>query len=111
MALQVLPPPGDPGLGNNDDSVSLVISYGDFRATFTGNAEARQFNWWAQSAWELLEPVHVCKASQHGSENGDTPLSMSLLKPEVVSAVASNVFGHLTARALRLYGAVGVKAR
>ena len=111
VTLQVLPPPGDPSLGNNDNSVGLVISYGDFRAALTGDAEARQFNWWAQNVPGLLESVHIYKASHHGSENGDTPLSMSLFKPEVVvvSAGLDNAFGPPAARALRLYQAVGAE--
>ena len=111
VTLQVLPPPGDLGLGNNDNSVGLVISYGEFRAALTGDAEAKQFNWWAQNVRELLEPVHIYKASHHGSENGDTPLSMSLFKPEVVviSAGLDNAFDHPSARALRLYETVGAK--
>ena len=111
VTLQVLPPPGDLSLGNNDNSVGLVISYGNFRAALTGDAEAKQFNWWAQNVPGLLESVHVYKASHHGSENGDTPLSMSLFKPEVVvvSAGLDNAFGHPAARALRLYEAVGAE--
>ena len=108
VTLQVLPPPGDLSLGNNDNSVGLVISYGEFRAALTGDAEAKQFNWWAQNVRDLLGPVQVYKASHHGSENGDTPLSMSLFKPEVVviSAGLDNAFGHPSARALRLYETV-----
>ena len=81
---QVLPPPSLPALGNNDNSVGLEVSYGDFKLALTGDAEAAQFTWWAENIPELLGDVDVYKASHHGSENGDTPLSMSRFKPGAV---------------------------
>lgn len=56
-----------------------------------------------------LEPVTPHKASHHGSANGDTPLAMARLRPEVVviSVGAGNSYGHPTERALRLYAAIG----
>ena len=59
----------------------------------------------------MLEDVDVYKAAHHGSENGDTPLSMSRFKPEtvIVSAGLDNSYGHPSARALRLYGAVNAE--
>lgn len=108
VTLQILPPPGQTGLGNNDNSVGLIVTYGSFSAALTGDAEAAEFNWWAENVPELLRPVDVYKASHHGSENGDTPLSMSRFKPEVVvvSAGLDNGYGHPSARALRLYDAI-----
>lgn len=108
-SVQVLPPPGLSRFDNNNNSVGLVITYGDFKAALTGDAEAPQFTWWAENIPGLLTDVY--KASHHGSENGDTPLSMSRFKPEtvVVSAGLDNSYNHPTARALRLYDAVGAK--
>ena len=108
-SLQVLPPPEDEGFDNNNRSVGLVISYGDFRAALTGDAEAQAFSWWAEHLPGLLEPVTVYKSSHHGSENGDTPLSMDRFSPEVVvvSVGADNPYGHPSQGALRLYDAVG----
>ena len=79
------------------------------QAGFDGDAEAAQFTWWAENIPALLTDVDVYKASHHGSENGDTPLSMSRFKPEtvVVSAGLDNRYNHPTPRALRLYDAVG----
>ena len=111
VVLQVLPPPGDESLGNNDNSVGLIIEYGDFHAALTGDAEAAEFNWWAENVRELLEPVEVYKSSHHGSPNGDTPLAMSLFKPQtvVISVGADNPYGHPSERALKLYNAVGAE--
>ena len=110
-SLQVLPPPAIASLGNNDNSVGLVVTYGEFKLALTGDAEAPQFTWWAENIPDLLTDVDVYKASHHGSENGDTPLSMSRFKPEtvVVSAGLNNSYNHPTARALRLYDAVGAE--
>ena len=85
VSLQVLPPPDD--------------------------AEAQAFNWWATHAPDLLTDVAVYKASHHGSENGDTPLSMSEFKPEtvVISVGADNSYGHPSESALRLYSTAGTK--
>ncbi len=107
-SLQVLPPPGIPSLGNNDNSVGLVLTYGAFELALTGDAERAQFAWWVENVPELLEDVDVYKASHHGSENGDTPLSMSRFKPEtvVISAGLDNSYNHPAERALRLYSAV-----
>ena len=107
-SLQVLPPPGLASFDRNNNSVGLVVTYGQFKLALTGDAEAPQFTWWAENIPELLSDVDVYKASHHGSENGDTPLSMSRFKPEtvVVSAGLNNRYNHPTARALRLYNAV-----
>ena len=98
-SVQVLPPPGLSSLDN---------TYGQFKLALTGDAEAPQFAWWAENIPGLLEDVDVYKASYHGSENGDTPLSMSRFKPEtvVISAGLNNSYDHPSTRALRLYGAV-----
>ena len=111
VTLQVLPPPGDAGLGNNDNSVGLIIEYGEFRAALTGDAERAQMNWWAANVPDLLTQVDVYKSAHHGSENGDSPLSMSTFKPEtiVIGTGLGNSYGHPSERALRLYSAIGAE--
>ena len=111
VSVQVLPPPGLSSFDNNNNSVGLVVTYGDFKAALTGDAEAEEFGWWTQNVPSLLENVDVYKASHHGSENGDTPLSMSKFKPEtvVISVGLDNSYGHPSAGALRLYNAVGAE--
>lgn len=107
--LQVLPPPGDPELGRNDNSVGIVIQYGDFRAALTGDAEHAQVAWWQENVSELLEPVQVYKSSHHGSPNGDSPESMAVWQPEtvVISVGLNNSYGHPAPEVLALYESVG----
>ena len=111
VVLQILPPPGVESLGNNDNSVGVVLEYGAFRAALTGDAERAEMNWWVEHVPDLLAPVDVYKAAHHGSENGDSPLSMSTFKPKavVIGAGPDNAYGHPTERALRLYQAIGAQ--
>jgi competence protein ComEC len=108
VTLRVLPPPGDPGLGQNDNSVGLLVEFGEFRALFTGDAAGREFEWWKRTAPELLTRVTVYKASHHGSDNGDTTASMSAFRPEtvIISVGLNNAYGHPTETASRLYRSV-----
>ncbi len=107
--LHVLPPPGDPSLSLNDNSVGLVIRYGDFTATLGGDAEQAQWAWWVAESYLPTGPVQVHKASHHGSRNGDTAEGLGKLRPHlvVVSAGADNMYGHPHPEALARYRALG----
>jgi len=108
-SLQVIPPPSDPGLSSNDHSVGLIVSYGEFRAALTGDAETPEFGWWLANVPELLGPVQVYKAAHHGSPNGDSAESMSTFDPEtvIISVGQDNAYGHPSAEALALYKDAG----
>ena len=108
-SLQVIPPPGDESLGNNDNSVGVIVSYGNFDAALTGDAEQPEFGWWLANVPQLLEPVEVYKAAHHGSLNGDSPESMAAFSPEtvIISVGADNDYGHPSTEALSLYEGVG----
>ncbi len=96
VRLHVLPSPREPAWGHNDNSVGVIIEYGDFRASLTGDAEARLFAWWIETVPDQLRDVHVHKASHHGSANGDTDEALARLRPEVIvaSVGADNRYGH-----------------
>lgn len=104
-SLQVIPPPGDESLGNNDNSVGVVVSYGEFDTALTGDAERLEFGWWQENVPNLLRKVEVYKAAHHGSPNGDSPESMAAFSPEtvVISVGADNDYGHPSGTALGLY--------
>ncbi len=106
--LQVLPPPGIDAWGANENSVGLIISYGEFSAALTGDMEHRQMGWWLENVSELLHPVDVYKSSHHGSPNGDSVESMSTFQPEtvVISVGLNNSYGHPAPEVLALYESV-----
>ncbi len=110
-ALQVIPPPGDEGLDSNNNSVGLVVSYGEFRAALTGDAEAPEFGWWQANVPGLLSDVDVYKSAHHGSENGDSAASMAVWQPEtiVISVGEGNTYGHPEPETLALYEGAGAE--
>jgi len=105
VRLHVLPAPQRSSWGHNDNSVGVIVEFGDFRASLTGDAEPRLFDWWLATVPGQLRDVQVHKASHHGSSNGDTDAALARLRPEVVvvSAGAGNRYGHPDASALSLY--------
>jgi competence protein ComEC len=107
--LIIIPPPGRSSWDQNENSIGVLVRYGSFRATLMGDAEHRQFGWWLQSHRDVFEPVHVHKASHHGSRNGDTPAALRALRPEVVviGLGGDNSYGHPHAEALARYQQVG----
>ena len=108
-SLQLIPPPGDESLGNNDNSVGVIVSYGQFDAALTGDAEQLEFAWWLTNVPDLLRPVEVYKSSHHGSPNGDSPNSVETFSPEavVISVGLGNSYGHPSPEALALYESIG----
>lgn len=111
VALQVVPPPGEEGMGHNANSVGLVVSYGTFRATLVGDAEPAQWAWWGARHADLLSDVDLHGGAHHGSRNGDTRNALARLTPSVVvvSAGRDNRYGHPHAEALRRYRGVGAE--
>lgn len=107
-SLQVIPPPADASLGTNSNSVGVIVTYGDFKAALTGDAEEAEFSWWRRNVAELLEPVQVYKSSHHGSTNGDTLESVTTFMPEtiVISVGEDNTYGHPEPETLALYQSI-----
>ena len=106
VTLKVLPPPGSPDHNNN--SVGLVVEYGEFRAMLTGDSEAEELSHFLS----LDAPdVTMLKAPHHGSRDGVTPAWLSATRPEVVviSCGWGNPYGHPHDRALRYYGTVAAE--
>lgn len=110
-SLQVIPPPGDESLGNNDNSVGVIVSFGAFDVALTGDAEDAEFAWWQENVPQLLRPVEVYKSAHHGSPNGDSIESVTTFDPEavVISVGLDNSYGHPSAEALALYKGVGAQ--
>lgn len=109
--LEILPSPGAPALGHNDNSLGVILRFGEFRAIFPGDAEPRLWRFWLDTSPEVLSPVQLHKASHHGSRNGDVEAAMERLRPEVVvvSAGRDNRYGHPHPEAVALYRGVGAR--
>lgn len=98
--LLILSPPGWDDQNNN--SVGVVVEYGEFKALFTGDSEVEELNYFLDRG---MPDVTVLKAAHHGSRNGVSPRWLSVTNPEVVviSVGAGNSYGHPSAWALRYY--------
>lgn len=107
--LELVPPPQNDDLGLNDNSVGFILTYGDFQASFYGDAEHDQFEWLLEHHSDLFPDVQVHKASHHASRNGDVREVVEQLRPDVVIAGIGqdNRYGHPHDEALLLYEAVG----
>ncbi len=85
----------------NDASIGVEVTYGRFRALFTGDAESRQREFWAGDS---LKAVQMLKVSHHGSVNGtDTTLLKSITPcAAIISVGAKNGFRHPSPEVLAL---------
>lgn len=109
VRLTVLPPPGDPALGHNDNSVGLRVEHGTAAITLLGDSQAAQQAWWLEHHGDLLGAVDVHKASHHGSRNGDTRSMLDSLRPGlvVIGVGAANRYGHPHPEVLALHAGLG----
>ena len=95
--LKVLNPAPDFG-GIHDASISLILSYGDVRFMFTGDAEQTQennmINRASDKGWSL--DVDVYQAGHHGSSTSSTLPFMEAMTPSttIYSAGEGNSHGH-----------------
>ncbi len=104
------PPEGEGGLfgESNEDSVSLLLTFGEARVLLTGDAENRAEEY--MSAGRFAGPVTILKVGHHGSNTSTTPLFLSRFRPEVaVIAVGENSYGHPTPQTLRRLKTVGAE--
>ena len=106
--LEIIPPPNDPDFNRNNNSIGLILDFGNFETALTGDAEEEEFAWWLENTPEYLREVEIYKSAHHGSSNGDTKEGIELLSPEVVviGVGEGNNFGHPTNQALELYKSV-----
>jgi competence protein ComEC len=111
VTLDILPPAGRVSWGQNDNSLAVFLTYGTFRASFMGDAEARAFRVWLETYPELFTPVALHKGSHHGSRNGDTEEAIRALRPALVvlGVGAGNSYGHPHTEALSHYAGVGAQ--
>ncbi|HET7480692.1 MAG TPA: ComEC/Rec2 family competence protein [Rubrobacteraceae bacterium] len=109
--ITVIAPPPDAGGGlfedSNDNSVSLLLTYGTARILLAGDAEAKEEEYMANGPY--TGPVTVLKVDHHGSNTSSTPLFLNAFRPKIaVIQVGENSYGHPTPETLarlREYGA------
>jgi competence protein ComEC len=101
------PTPGWKGWGQdvNEDSLVLLLEFGDFQALFAGDA-----GFPAESAMAgHLRPVDVLKVGHHGSRGSTGDGWLTALAPKVaVVSVGRNDYGHPSPAALARLAAHGV---
>jgi competence protein ComEC len=110
--IQVMAPlPGyEPAAAaRNNDSLMLLIQYGQRRFLLTGDAE-RQVEAQLAAAGNL-QSVDVLKAGHHGSRTSSTPEFLDAVQPRValVSAGFENQFRHPHPAVLRTYAERGIQ--
>lgn len=93
----------------NDYSIVLKMTYGNFKAIFTGDIEGNMDDQLLRNG--LLEDVNYLKVNHHGSKNGLTKPILEILRPEVavISVGKDNKFGHPHKETLDLLESYGVK--
>lgn len=104
------PPESEGGLfgESNEDSVSMLLVFGEARVLLTGDAENRGEEY--MSTGRFVGPVTVLKVGHHGSNTSTTPLFLSRFRPEIsVIAVGENSYGHPTPQTLRRLKTVGAE--
>jgi competence protein ComEC len=98
VRLEVLAPPDPPLRGTADDlnsnSIVLRLVYGDLSFLLTGDLSAEGEEALLRTGVDLRS--EVLKLGHHGSDGSSTPAFLAAVRPAVavVSAGASNSFGH-----------------
>lgn len=101
--IHVLPPMPE-GDKLNNQSIGLLVEYGEFKALFTGDSEIPELNYFMSLD---VSDVTLLKAAHHGSRDAVSPAWLSRTKPEVVviSVGGGNPYGHPHDWAMRYYRA------
>ncbi len=104
VAIHVLPPMSEADDLNNQ-SIGLLVEYGEFKALLTGDSEKAELNHFLSLG---VSDVTLLKAAHHGSSDAVSPAWLSKTKPEVVviSVGGGNPYGHPHEWAMRYYRAV-----
>jgi beta-lactamase superfamily II metal-dependent hydrolase len=108
VTIRVIPPPRIDRSQNNN-SVGLLVEYGDFSALYTGDSERRELAHWLRAA--RIPAVDLVKAAHHGARNGVTPSWVDAISAAVVLVPvgSANRYGHPSPYALQLWA--GANAR
>lgn len=101
VKVRILPPPLTDNSHNNN-SVGVVLQFGEFDMLFTGDSEREQLQYWLREA--RVPKVEVLKAAHHGSWNAVSDAWARATNPQVVViSVGRNGYGHPAAKTERLW--------
>lgn len=91
VQLRVLSLP--PGLTTqNENSVGLLLQFGEFRALLTGDSEIGELTYWLDN--DSIPVVSLVKVPHHGAKNGTTARWVDATRPRVaVISVGRNGYG------------------
>lgn len=104
-SLRILPPAGLDGSQNNN-SVGVLVTFGAFRALFTGDSERPELEHWLATA--TIPRVQVLKAAHHGARNGVTDAwAQAVLPTLVIIPVGRNSYGHPAPEVEQLWSSLG----
>ncbi len=105
VTLRILPPPRFDRTQNNN-SVGVIIEYGQFRALYSGDSERPELLSWLRKG--TIPKVTFLKAAHHGSFNGITRQWMRTTHPEIVaiSVGAENTYRHPSPRTLSYWKSI-----
>jgi len=102
----------DESLAKNNFSLVFNLSYGDFKALLTGDADAHIQEEIIERNKGYLKPVAVLKVAHHGSRYAFLDGFLKLVKPEMaVISVGKNPWGHPTKETLDQLNRLGVFVR
>ena len=102
VKVRILPPPLTDNSHNNN-SVGVVVQFGDFDMLFTGDSEREELHYWLKET--RVPRVEVLKAAHHGGWNAVSADWARATSPEVVliSVGARNGYGHPAVKTERLW--------
>ena len=86
----------DPDIGSNNHSIVVKISYGDFSAMFTGDAEKQEETEIVSNYSSYILRSDVLKVGHHGSKTSSSKAFLESVKPSiaVISCGKDNQYGH-----------------
>lgn len=105
----IIAPNRDYGDDTNNWSVGILLTFGENRFLFTGDAEASAEKDMISNGIDLSADVY--KAAHHGSKTGSSEEFLDRVQPEysVISCGADNEYGHPNAQTLNEFRMRGIK--
>ena len=94
---------------DNDNSLVMLLTYQNFKAIFTGDAEQEVSDRLSEN--EKIKNLNYIKVNHHGSRNGMTEKLLKAVNPEVavISSSPKNRYGHPHAEILKMLNESGVR--